>query len=219
MLEAHPSRCHYWRILKHKSQRGSALFPCRTNCWCYKSSSGISAQYQKKKIKKKNGAPIFLKGVLTSRCSKNDWQPWHLIFAAELEAFPSVVSRTEMQSFTSNHLAWWGWVPSAAPQILGSVQRFLQCKAHFHHAQLSHKVFYHSAVKTRLKIQHFNYFSDCWDLWSIQFPLHLSAWEITHFMGLIFNYCCWNFCRTVAGEQLSTLQTICILYISFYKQK
>lgn len=66
---------------------------------------------------------------------------------------------------------------------------------------------------------HFNYFFSLKLLWSIQIPLYLSAWEITQFMEIVFNYCCWNFCSTVAGEELSTLQIICILDISFYKQK
>lgn len=50
-------------------------------------------------------------------------------------------------------------------------------------------------------------------------PFVPQCLRTTQFMGSIFNYCCWNFCSTVAGEELSTLQIICMLDISFYKQK
>lgn len=85
----------------------------------------------------KKWATIF-KGILTSRCSKNDWQPWNFIFAAELEGFPSMVSRTEMRMCPSTQrgnakpspqasLTWWGGrCPNAQNMSSMKLQRFLQ---------------------------------------------------------------------------------------------
>lgn len=66
----------------------------------------------------KNWAAIF-KEILTSRCSKNDWQPWNFIFDAELEGFPSMLSTADLRMCPStgrgnakpspqSSLTWWG---------------------------------------------------------------------------------------------------------------
>lgn len=53
------------------------------------------------------------------------------------------------KAFTSNHFNLLeGGCPNPAPQTMSSMQLqgFLQCKAHFHHAEVSNKVFYYIAV-------------------------------------------------------------------------